>query len=49
MTELPLPKINTQNEIIENTPSTPIELSEDKLTHILTNVVVNHIVSVFSI
>lgn len=39
MTELlPLPKINIKNEIVD-CPSTTVELSEDKLSNILTNLV----------
>lgn len=43
MTELlPLPKINTKNDLVDDFPTTPVELlSEDKLSHILTNVVGN--------
>lgn len=38
MTELlPLPKINIKNEI--DCPSTTVELSEDELSNILTNLV----------
>lgn len=38
MTELlPLPKINTKNEIVD--PPTTDELSDDKLSNILTNLV----------
>lgn len=46
MTELlPLPKINTKNdELVDNFPSNPVELSEDQLSNILTNVVSNNIV-----
>lgn len=47
MTELlPLPKINTKNELVDDLPTTSVELlSEDKLSHILTNVVCNDFVS----
>lgn len=39
MTELlPLPKVNNKNEIDER-PLPPVELSEEKLSNILTNMV----------
>lgn len=40
MTELlPLPKINARNDIDDSLQPTPVELSEEQLSSILTNMV----------